>query len=186
MSPKPSGKFKSRPICLKCLKYTRNKIFEEAGERKMKWFLKCLSFSTWHFMEDSVCLFLLCAAHSSHPGVLEPLHVAVRVCPGCDLVRHAHVPHCPGSPGDHVLLHPEVLPSRIPVRAHTITLLAMEISPALQECFAELQCRGASCLNSVLSRLWHCLQVGQIHYSGNVSFYKCLCWQLFKQNFWEV
>lgn len=31
-----------------------------------------------------------------------------------------------------------------------------------------LQCRAALCLNLVLSRLWHCLQVGQIHYSGNV------------------
>lgn len=34
MSLKSSGKFKSRPVCLKC---ARNTIFEEAGERKMKW-----------------------------------------------------------------------------------------------------------------------------------------------------
>lgn len=77
--------------------------------------------------------FLLCAAHSSYPRVLEPFHLAVCVCPCRDLVRHAHVPHCPGSPGNHVLLHPEVLPSGIPVRAHSITILAVEIHPAVQE-----------------------------------------------------
>lgn len=49
-----------------------------------------------------------------------------------------------------------------------------------------LHCREALCLNLVLSRLWHCLQVGQIHHSGNVSFYKCLCRQLFKEDFWEA
>lgn len=68
-------------------------------------------------MEDSVCCFLLCTAHPSYPGVLEPLHLAVCVCPCCDLLRHTHVPHRPGAPGHHVLLHPEVLPSRLPVRA---------------------------------------------------------------------
>lgn len=106
-------------------------MFEEAGERKMKSCFKFFNLACYG--RFCVLFFLLCAAHSSYPGVPEPFHLAVCVCPGCDLPRHAHVPHCPGSPGNHVLLHPEVLPSGIPVRAQTITILAMEIFPAVQE-----------------------------------------------------
>lgn len=109
--------------------------------------------------------FLLFTAHPSYPGVLEPFYLAVCVCPCCHLLCHTHVPHCPGSPGNHVLLHPEVLPSGIPVRK---SLEHHHSGNGNGPCSAEEQCRAALCLNLVLSRLWHCLQVGQIHYSGNV------------------
>lgn len=45
----------------------------------------------------------------------------------------------------------------------------------MRDCIAELQCWGSSCLNSVLSKPWPCLEVNQIHYSENVSFRKSFC-----------
>lgn len=50
-------------------------------------------------------------------------------------------------------------------------------------CSAEVQCRAALCLNWVLSRLWHCLQVGQIHYSGNVILLASRTFERHEQGF---
>lgn len=134
MSPKPSSKFKTRPVCL-VLQILKNFIPCVTGRKKKG--SNILNFACY----GRFCvLFPLCTAHSSYPGVLEPFHPAVCVCPCSDLVRHTHVPHRPGSPGNHVLLHPEVFPSRIPVRAQTSVVLAMEMSPAVQNCSAGELC----------------------------------------------
>lgn len=46
-----------------------------------------------------------------------------------------------------------------------------------------LQCRAALCLNLVLSRLWHCLQVGQNPLQWKCHFTSAL---VGKQSFWEA
>lgn len=122
-------------------------------------------------MEESVCLFFISTAHSGYPGVPESFHVAVCVCSCCHLIRHTNVCHCPGSPRNHVLLHPEVLPSCITVRAWVSIVLTIEIFSSMHDCIAGLQCS----LNSVPSKPWPCLEVKQIHYSENMSFYKSFC-----------
>lgn len=98
--PKPSSQIKSRPVCLALQ------------------ILKIFFLVYGCVMDGSVYLFFfIYTAHSGYPGVFESFHFAVCISSCCHLIRHTNVSHCPGSPRNHVLLHPEVLPSRIKVRA---------------------------------------------------------------------
>lgn len=84
------------------------------------------------YFSNSVYFFMY-PAYSCHPGVLESLHFAVCICSGCDFIRHTDVSHCLGSPCNHVLLHPEILPSCITVRTQTCVILAIETSFAMHD-----------------------------------------------------
>lgn len=108
----------SKPFLFR-YQYDRSGMMLRYQNHKM---LLCKSiFLLWCLTETafSICicifLFLYVSAHSLYPGVFESLHAAVCVGSGCDLIRHAGFPHCTSTTGHHLLLHTEILQSRIKV-----------------------------------------------------------------------